>query len=819
MKRQYRSDNPRRLQLLRDLASPTLNGIDYLEIDSADQRTLRIVCVNPVQPGLTAAHCRIEGGVRITGIGVLSAIVTNGNEITVTVDQAGDFSWYTFALVDPANPENTAPGFDPVLDSIRFSFKAECASELDCADTFRCPPEVPAEPALDYLAKDYNSFRGLMLDRMGQLIPGYSESNPADFSVAMVELLAYVGDQLSYYQDAVATEAYLGTARRRISLRRHARLLDYAVHDGCNSRVYVAISVEGAADGQVLPARTALLTRAGDDQAVAPVAALEQLPDGRTHVFETMHPLQLQSAHNSIAIHIWSDPQFCLGRGAVAAALVDDPTLALDLAPGMVLLLEEVLSPTTGLAEDADTRHRHAVRLRTVEADHDPLTNTDLKLVTWHTDDALPFPLCVSAEFDVGGATEIRPIAVARGNVVLADHGQTRPDESMLPDQVPAANASAPLPAFRPQLKETGIAFAVPYDHATALAQGWSAQAAVQQDPRQALPANMSLRPDDPSQFGDQPLAGSLPWTPQRDLLASDRFAQEFVLETERDASAYLRFGDNQLGMAPEPGARLLASYRLGGGRGGNVGAEAVTRVVTDDVAIAPHILGVRNPLPAAGGLDPESADAIKLFAPEAFRTQERAVTEADYAEVAERHPDVQRAAARLRWTGSWYTMYVGVDRRGGHPLDDTFRKDILGFLERYRLAGYDLDLSDPVYVPLDIELGVCVLPGFFAAAVKQELLKQLSNGSDDLGVPGFFNPDNFSFGDPLPLSRLVQACLAVTGVASVDVVYFQRWGKSANQEIENGVIGAAPLEVLRLDNDPNFPENGKLVLDMRGGL
>jgi hypothetical protein len=45
--------------------------------------------------------------------------------------------------------------------------------------------------------------------------------------VALVETLAYVGDHLSYTQDAVATEAYLGTARRRTSLRRHARLLDY----------------------------------------------------------------------------------------------------------------------------------------------------------------------------------------------------------------------------------------------------------------------------------------------------------------------------------------------------------------------------------------------------------------------------------------------------------------------------------------------------------------------------------------------------------------------------------------------------------------
>jgi hypothetical protein len=49
--------------------------------------------------------------------------------------------------------------------------------------------------------------------------------------------------------------------------------------------------------------------------------------------------------------------------------------------------------------------------------------------------------------------------------------------------------------------------------------------------------------------------------------------------------------------------------------------------------------------------------------------------------------------------------------------------------------------------------------------------------------------------------------------------VKFQRWGKLPNQELANGVIRAARLEVLRLDNDPNFPEHGLLVLTMQGGL
>jgi hypothetical protein len=810
LQRQPRSAHPRRIQLLRDMSPPTLNGIDYLEVTSNDQRSLKLVFVHPVT-GISRANCRIDGGVRVRGIQVLTANAS-GNELRVTVDQAGDFSQYDFVLFDPAAPDFAPANIDPLLASVRFSFKAQCPSDFDCRTDSTCPPAALPEPLLDYLAKDYASFRRLMLDRMGQLIPGGAQSHPADFSVALVEMLAHVGDLLSYRQDAVATEAYLGTARRRVSLRRHARLLDYAVHEGCNSRAFVCLEVSAVADGKVLPARTALLTRGNNPaEVVLSKADFGRQTEAETLVFETLHALPLQSAHNRITIHAWGNPNYCLPRGATEAALVDNPKLA--LAAGMVLIAEEVLSATTGRAVEAERSHRCALRLLSIEPGRDELTGVDLQLVRWHADDALTFPLCVTATLEQGGATVLYQIAVMRGNTVLADQGLTRPAESMLPPLAPVGKP------YRPRLQGSGIAYAEAYAHQTALDQRWSAARALQQDPRRATPAHMQLEADNPALSGAQGLPGALAWSPRSDLLASDRFAQEFVLETEADGSAQLRFGDNRFGLRPEPGAQLLASYRQGGGAAGNVGPDSITRLVSSDATTAPFIKSVRNPMAAVGGTDPEATEAVKLQAPEAFRSQERAVTEDDYARMTERHPQVQRAAARLRWTGSWYTMFISIDRTGGAPLDDAFRALMLAHLERYRLAGYDLDLRDPAFVPLDIELGICVQPGYMAASVKQSLLLRLSSGLDAQTQPAFFHPDHFSFGTGLALSALVDAAQAVTGVASVDVLRFQRFGRAPNQEREEGLIRAAPLEVLRLDNDPNFPENGRLTLRMRGGL
>ena len=143
---------------------------------------------------------------------------------------------------------------DRQLASVDFSFKAGCVSPVDCLQPQCCPsPAVPA-PDIHYLARDYDGFRQAMLDRLSTLIPDWTETHSADPGITMVEALAYAADRISYLQDAVNTEAYIGTARSRISLRRHARLVDYHVQEGANARAWVCLAAER--DGITVPAGT-----------------------------------------------------------------------------------------------------------------------------------------------------------------------------------------------------------------------------------------------------------------------------------------------------------------------------------------------------------------------------------------------------------------------------------------------------------------------------------------------------------------------------------------------------------------------------------
>jgi hypothetical protein len=187
-------------------------------------------------------------------------------------------------------------------------------------------------------------------------------------------------------------------------------------------------------------------------------------------------------------------------------------------------------------------------------------------------------------------------------------------------------------------------------------------------------------------------------------------------------------------------------------------------------------------------------------------------------------HPQVEKAEATLRSTGTWYTMFVTVQRRGGQVVDDAFRADVRNYLETFRLAGFDVEVEAPIFVPLDIGFTVYVAADYFASDVEGALLDTFSNRDLPGGQRGFFHPDNFTFGQTVYLSQIVAAAMQTPGVLWVDTSdtapnHFQRFGVSPHGELQAGRIVMARLEIARLDNDPNEPENGRIEFFMVGGL
>jgi hypothetical protein len=892
----------------------TLNGLDYVEVhdsglplDPMRQLTLFLKFLRP-PPALTKDNFIIDGGERINEVEidwVASATALPPGEPPDLVDELdpldhflvirtkfyGDFSFYNLRLVTAPGVETPPAGFDPLLSSLKFSFKVQCESDFDCTNKTPCPKEPAEVPQLDYLAKDYSSFRRLMLDRLSVLIPEWQNRNAADLAITLVELLAYTGDHLSYQQDAIATEAYLGTARRRTSLRRHARLMDYLVHEGCNARAWLRVFVND--DGVELPGATAMLTHTPNvNERIAPNSDkwFDALAAG-AEVFETVEDNLLYQDHEELDFYTWGERECCLPKGSTSATLNGHYPY---LKAGDVLILAERFGPRSGYAEDADRTHRWAARLTHVLMDEDPSGGlfleppnnnpTSVTRIEWEKEDALPFPLCLSTITDAESYLE--RVSVAYGNVVLVDHGYSIQAEALgtVPNARLAAavdmtylscdRPSAPIiaPRFRPELKEAPLTHALPLRRqqlfamtttpailADLQARSYSAdvQLALQSQGVQFSGAVViqggdgvwsiadgnsvyrlvleagTLQVYDQGEAAIRMTAAtpkrarpeitltslysgnSAEWLPRTDLLSSSAEAEEFVVESEHDGSAYIRFGDDYHGKRPDSGTEFSADYRIGNGTSGNVGLESIAHIVSNDA----RLLRVSNPLPAQGGVDPETAEQIKRDAPEAFRKQERAVTPEDYAEVSEQYQDVQRAAATFRWTGSWHTVFITTDRLGGKAVDAVFEQEMLDHVERYRMAGYDLEVDGPRYVPLELDMTVCVKPDYFRADVRAALMRIFSKGWLADGRPALFNPDNFTFGQPVYLSELYAAAQSVQGVASVVINTFKRLRLPDDPTpLDEGVLTLDRLEIARLDNDPNFPERGVLRLNVGGG-
>jgi hypothetical protein len=551
-----------RRQLVRD--HEKLNGIDYLDVGVTAEGVF--LCVHffnglPGRQELSAANVVIRGGRRVRGIRALDLDFNKAKDefdescLGIELSAEGDFSTYTLCFVelDELGRPTDQPlrSLDPRYACIDFRFKVDCPAPLDCRTGDPCSgagSSPPAGPDINYLAKDYASFRQLLLDRLAVVMPEWRERHVPDAGIALVELLAYVADHLSYTQDAVATEAYLDTARLRTSVRRHVRLVDYRMHEGCNARTFVALNVRSDAE---LEPRDLYFATAWN---LAPGSVLDHtefekgLP-GVT-VFEPLLEegavIRVRAAHNAISLYTWGNTECCLPEGATRATLCDGyveeprppepppyyapekppkkgkqakkyvpepepepppPKRRLSLQPGDFLLFEELACAATAAPDrkegctpartsaspDADPAHRHVVRLTRVTPLIDPLDEQPVVDVEWSIEDALPFPLCISA---IGRPPEcelVHDLTIARGNVLLADHGltiaealppvrqETSPD--VCEDVESLAYVTRTAERYRPALAAAPLTYAEP------LPANAPAQSLLTQDPRSARPA------------------------------------------------------------------------------------------------------------------------------------------------------------------------------------------------------------------------------------------------------------------------------------------------------------------------------------------
>lgn len=620
-------------------------------------------------------------------------------------------------------------------------------------------------PLIDYLAKDYESFRQLMLDRLSATLPAWQERHATDLGITIVEVLAYVADHLSYYQDSVATEAYLGTARKRISIRRHARLLDYVLHEGCSARTWVHIQVTKGVEPLELDLSNIEFLTEGAGAAHPGERQIEYARDAGPAIFEPVLRGKVALRHDFNEMPVAGQ----LTKGATSLVVILPHTRQLSRGEVLILRVEKVHPETHKRVPTY-----HPVML--TEASRPE--GTDVQRIHFHRDDAIPESMTVGGD------------AVALGNNVLVDHGGPWQIEKDL----------KAIAGRLPPLQKVGLAHGVP---ATSSPLG-GASAMLEQDPRAALPCIVLQR-------------DGAPWgVVRRDLLDTWPEQRYFCVEFDDDGRAHIRFGDGVGGEMPMDHATFDVHYRLGGGLAGNVSAGSIAGMRLKGGENESRVSSVSNPLPAIGGRERESGESARMLAPRDMRHhQRRAITALDYVEFARRVPGVKNAMVAVAQQGARRIVSVAIDPQGyttrwtspDNPAGarekwEALSHRVVEVLDAVRRINHDVVIVEPTYVVLDICIAIDVLPGWIHADVVEHaraLMDQKKEGS-------YFHVDNVTFGQTIYWSHVVALLHGIPGVAAVEPIRFARLdrratmqpGKPPPSQIDIGAV-EIPIAVLEI--------------------
>jgi hypothetical protein len=877
-------------------ADPTVEpgaiGIKRIEVSEPDQahpdrKVTVLVTFTPLPADvadLSAAQLldhrsyALTGGARLhPHITSVEPVPTRADQALLHLDQQGDFSVYRLTLLNDRA--------DPLMSSVALRFRLACEHPFDCRPAAP-PPPPPTDPGvvIDYLAKDYSSFRQALLDFLPTRLPEWTERSEADVGIVLLELLAATGDSLSYLQDRVANEAFLGTATQRRSVQGHLSLLGYVLDEGASSYAWLQFQV--ARRHRLRPGFAVSLPASGRLSEV---------------VFETLVERVLDPEQNDMRIYDGGNADCLLPRDGTTAVLLGSFDT---LTAGDYLVFRD---DSRGL--------RDIVRLVSEPIDIAPPPSSlaagarHLTQVRWSVRTPLHHDYCVAD-------------TAVQGNLVLATDGSTQVQNTTVPGTrrlPPSTNVVVSPPEGPPGTTFVMSAFGFPLDDTVieytlqapdgqnigttrrrnvtqpggldgetiSIAPG--ALAAVWRVTFTGLPSNTTteayFRVTGPTPLADgalqsgwlripleqgplahvdstvidliRPVTGgpiaapggyvrrSIPqlrllvdgveWQAVPTLLESGPSDEVYRIEVDDEGSVMLVFGrggegfsDREaFGRRPAAGVPIQVTFRVGGGARGNVAADLLTRPLTP--TDPQWFIAVANPLRAAGGRDPESRAHAAQAAPRTIQHRLVAVTPDDYeaaalaATDAQGLPLVARARAAFRWTGSWLTVALTIDPRGTQQLTPDTETALLRFLDGRRLAGYDLQLRAADYVPIQLTLRICVRPNVLGSDVQRDLELALSAKDLGNGKSGFFFPDNFSFGTPLAISRLYDAVLAVRGVESTVIetlapLHAPQPQASTASAKASGYLTVGADQVLQLDNDPNFPERGRLTLIMLGG-
>lgn len=741
---------------------------------------------------------------------------------------------------------------DPFLGSIVFDFKQACETGYDCEREQDCESDAGLDFPVDYLARDFHSFRRALLDFAAQRYPDWREPIEADMATMLMEIMAHLGDEFAYIQDRHDAESRFASATQRASLEAHAALVDYVPQRGRPAHGEIVLTAAAGASGEI-PADTTYW-------------AAGESGDGKLSVpFTQDHDVWVAEAWNALPIHAIDPEADCFARGMTELLVTrPDPWDAslMPLPPADPTQLDAKIREflegrrailTSDPTDPSFPRRSWPVTITEAEMVEDPLRETatgvpaQLLRIGWSANEATPFDLSLDGlalELNIASVTAGRKITefirVGEDADVAAAFGALEPIvigklldlPRMIEREGPLAAAADERPAI--------------FRHGLAASEATSLRFDAEGNP------NLNIRELEPDGVPSPPpvtayemldqhfteAADDPSWTYYADLLKTALDTPAFTVEpgmwrTVRDhqlplasfafgdyagdAGWTVKFGYGETGRAPADGTILRIDYHTDPGVAANIPSFAIGLEPLGESAapVGPVLLAEAvNWAPFTNAAEAESAASVKMRAPQKWRAEpRRAVRPEDYSAIIGRKDWVQRANSVSRWTGSWQTDFVSADPVGSVTYSGAMRRELAEEIDCIRLASRDARPAEPDYIDIDIEVIVCIARGFYEGDVLEDLREALE-------PPGLFSPDNFTFGQPLYRSRLEAAAQAVPGVAHVEDIRVRVLGRDTEwRSFSETALFAGPGQIIRLQNDYDRATLGLLRITSVGEL
>lgn len=294
--------------------------------------------------------------------------------------------------------------------------------------------------------------------------------------------------------------------------------------------------------------------------------------------------------------------------------------------------------------------------------------------------------------------------------------------------------------------------------------------------------------------------AGFVLWNDFAFLIEANETAAGYSEDTDANGTVYVRFGDNVSGRIPAPGATVRVTYRIGGGKRGNVPAQSIVQFYA---APPSGVTKVINAAPAVGGADAESMEDIRTNAPNALRALDRAVNEFDYEHLAITVAGVAKAKTEISVYTS-PTVYIA-PYGAGQPTPELLDK-IDKFLEPRKMAGSTVTLLGPLYVTVHFP----TVSGTYGITlrVREAYNRAVVRKAVEEALTERFSFSRVNFGERVSVASIYSVIMRVQGVEYVIV-------NTMSTNSSPGTTGAVDIVL----NDRQIPTLGILTIGTTGGF